>query len=372
MSICKNCGSKIEDGKAYCPYCGEPIKEGTEQENTQKNQYVSKVILEEKPKNFSKQTKRSKKFWITAIIALIILIIIVLILALGGQQKEGSAGNSKLKPRPTPKKITNNELYGENYKHYGTVGKLNEPTIFISIYASDSDNKWDFNKNEDVKRRDTSMKRFGRATDWIKDQANRYSANTDFYYNWKDDSALYQEMFIDAKGDHSDAETAAISKLKKKTLALTKKYKTKSVGYVFFYNTPKDSDDYSYTSARTAGESEEEYEYEYDYLSVYTGNEGDEKTSASYAQMILYTFGAPSMSEASSAIPQAFVDHLEETDSDDIMYGYMFDTGDRLKIDSEFTELDAYYTGLTNHSDTRDKWKLAKSIYEDIPNREKK
>ena len=69
---------------------------------------------------------------------------------------------------------------------------------------------------------------------------------------------------------------------------------------------------------------------------------------------MLHCFGAHDLYYAGEAIPQEYVDHLKATDSKDILY-MVYDSDE---IDLSFTELDAYYVGLTDSCADVEKWGL--------------
>ena len=79
------------------------------------------------------------------------------------------------------------------------------------------------------------------------------------------------------------------------------------------------------------------------------------------AHEIMHCFGAYDLYYASSAIPQAYVDHCRITDSNDIMYTVSLGT----TIPQLFTQLDAYYLGLVDSCDEVDTWGLGKSSFLD-------
>ncbi len=72
------------------------------------------------------------------------------------------------------------------------------------------------------------------------------------------------------------------------------------------------------------------------------------------------TFGAPDPYYANNVISQSYVDYCESITSGDIM----FSTYIGEHISNEFTELDAYYVGLTDSSETVEAWDLGLSEHE--------
>ena len=68
------------------------------------------------------------------------------------------------------------------------------------------------------------------------------------------------------------------------------------------------------------------------------------------------------LSYASDFVPQKYANHLKDIGSKDIMYTIDYSTPDT--IGEKFTELDAYYLGLTQSSADREKYGLAKSGFD--------
>ncbi len=81
-----------------------------------------------------------------------------------------------------------------------------------------------------------------------------------------------------------------------------------------------------------------------------------------YAHEILHLFGAPDLYEARQGITQEYVDHLEKTDSRDIMFNSYRGDWDSGRV--TFSELDAYYTGLTDRCEDVETYGLPKSQHD--------
>ena len=110
-----------------------------------------------------------------------------------------------------------------------------------------------------------------------------------------------------------------------------------------------------------------EYPYEMCYIYMFCDNE--EESPASIAHEILHLFGAPDLYSADTdgdnyGVPQELVDELERTQSNDIMYT-TYDAKKDIayydKITNDFTEVDAYYVGLTGSCDFVNEWNLQPS-----------
>ena len=92
---------------------------------------------------------------------------------------------------------------------------------------------------------------------------------------------------------------------------------------------------------------------------------GKETEPAVYAHEILHLYGANDLYYANDAITELYVEHCKQSNSNDIMYADYDITGKPApdRITNEYTELDAYYTGLTDTSREVEQWNLGKEVY---------
>ena len=70
---------------------------------------------------------------------------------------------------------------------------------------------------------------------------------------------------------------------------------------------------------------------------------------------MMHCFGAHDLYYANEFIPSEYVEHLESIYTNDIMYTVC----DSKEIFNDFSDLDAYYVGITDHCDEVEKWGLA-------------
>ncbi|MBQ6295566.1 MAG: hypothetical protein IJQ41_03200, partial [Firmicutes bacterium] len=84
--------------------------------------------------------------------------------------------------------------------------------------------------------------------------------------------------------------------------------------------------------------------------------------SSTYAHEILHLFGVPDLYKAGSLITQEYADHMaavtRTAPHPDIMYGGVAGWSVR---DHAFSEVDAYYAGLTDHCEDVEAYGLGKS-----------
>ena len=126
--------------------------------------------------------------------------------------------------------------------------------------------------------------------------------------------------------------------------------------YIFFFNTPTANGINPRTTDYKPGYKDVHVEL----INLYTGFASMTAPPSTYAHEILHTFGAEDLYYASPSIPQAYVDHLRQTGSRDIMYTVNSES----EITVELSELDAYYVGLTSRSSDAETWGLGASQHQ--------
>ena len=80
----------------------------------------------------------------------------------------------------------------------------------------------------------------------------------------------------------------------------------------------------------------------------------------SLAHEILHCFGAVDLYYSNDQITDEYVNYLSDIGSEDIMY-MVYDEPD--EVNEQFTELDAYYVGLTSYSSDAERFGLGKSAH---------
>lgn len=246
-----------------------------------------------------------------------------------------------------------------SWSNLGSAKELNGTTVIVSIYADDTNTSWGSN-NPEI---NDTLKYLGVACKWLEKQCANYGVTSKFVYDWSQDSDLYYTTTFptDMTAESDEPYDLQMEYVDKNidTNGLLSKYNADSIIYMLFFNTPDSS---QVTSATFVYEQDSSYEYEI--VSIFTHCDGYVEVPASYAHEIMHTFGAPDLYSADTdgtnyGIKQEYVTELENSNSNDIMYT-TFDaiTQDCYydKITNELTEIDAYYIGITDHSDVVDKW----------------
>ena len=243
----------------------------------------------------------------------------------------------------------------------GSAAKLTGKTVIVSIFANDSTTHWDFSLKADKDIVNTMHRHLGNATKWITKQCKRYDVTAEFVYDWKKNPDLYftydfgqTKLVRDDGSEYYTQEDYIEANIN--TQALLEKYDAENIIYIFYFNTPKDNTVNSWTISDQSGCYTE-------IINVFVRDDYSGgfyiMPASSFAHEMLHCYGAHDLYYASISIPQKFVDHMEKTRSKDIMYT----VGLGGSITQKFTELDAYYVGLTDSCDLVETWGLAPSSH---------
>lgn len=247
----------------------------------------------------------------------------------------------------------------------GSATKLSEKTVIVSIFANDSTTSWDFENRADMDMVNTMHRYLGNATSWIAKQCRAYDTTAEFVYDWKKNPDLYYtydfgqtRLVRPDGGGYYTQEDYILANIDSE--GLKKKYDANNIIYIFYFNTGTDNTVNSWCIS-------DQSDCYTEIVNVFIRDDYSGGTyimpASSMAHEILHCFGAYDLYYASEEIPQAYVDHLQKTGSRDIMYT----VGLGGAITQKFTELDAYYVGLTDSCDEVETWGLARSRHELAP-----
>ena len=150
------------------------------------------------------------------------------------------------------------------------------------------------------------------------------------------------------------------------TQKLLTKYKADNIIYNVYLNAPKSDKYRSYCHPSLYSEVSAGKYYPEICVFVPYGR-GRENTPAVFAHEMLHCFGAYDLYETNSQSPitQKYVDYLMSHNPNDLMNHCYFSDYDI--ITNEFSDVDAYYVGLTRSCSDVKKWGLGKSIFERFP-----
>lgn len=245
--------------------------------------------------------------------------------------------------------VDETDLYGG--KH-GTADTIIGRTLVVSIYADDATTSWNSLNEVDQYNMDDSLNNLKIATNWLEEQASKYNKKAEFIYNW----TKYPDLKYNAKfsnisfkennfGDYYTQSIWINNNID--ILSLKKKYQYDNIIFMFLFNMQSVEDTYPRSNAHNI-------EWDLDIINLFVQNNYYYSTSAVYAHEILHLFGVPDLYQVNSKINQKYVDYVHEFRNDDIMNW----TAETLEVTSTFSELDAYYAGLTNECDDVKKWGL--------------
>ncbi len=250
-----------------------------------------------------------------------------------------------------------------NSNDLGSAGELSGTTLLVAIFADDAHTDWNFNSARDKETRSLMRKHLGVAAKWLEQQCKAYGVTSRFVYDWEAYPDLYythdfgQTNLVVPEGleyweqvfyadDHIPSEQ------------LKSKYNAQNIVYLFYFNTDEQNTVNSWSLGDIRGLDTE-------IINIFVRDDlptGYYYMSASgLAHEILHSFGAHDLYYASKEIPQAYVDHCTNTNSNDIMYTI----SQGAEITQELSPLDAYYVGLTDYCALVDRWGLAKSTHDD-------
>lgn len=251
---------------------------------------------------------------------------------------------------------------------YGSAGKLDGKTVIVSIFADDRKTSW---KNTSQKDKDKILNYLGIAVDFLQKGSRKFGADATFIYDWKENADLYYEGRT--SGNLMDEESMdgygweLVHKLIDSENIL-KKYNAENIVYLCLVNSPASND---FTSCTRSYDEAGPYKYPYEICYMYTKIDGQDETPSGYAHEILHAFGAPDLYAAdyygdNYGITEKYVNWCKKNHSNDIMYTiYNKDTNasEYDFISNEFTELDAYYTGIAPSSEEVERWGFRKCLH---------
>lgn len=259
---------------------------------------------------------------------------------------------------------------------YGWAKRIEDKTVIVSVFADDADYSWGEEISDEMystaEYLDIAMEFLGR-------QLNRYGHETEYIYDWTNftdsdkgiDTDLFQRASFNVPLVGEKVNTKVIDEYMNSAQAkknkLLGKYNADNIIYLFFFNTPH-YNEISSTAYMWMQEGDPENEFVLIYNYVNFRQEGP----SAYLHEILHCFGAVDLYKTEGngydiKIPQEYVDRLAFRQSDDIMYTVYDQYENNMnynRVANEFSDVDAYYTGLLEECDEVERFGLGKSIYE--------
>ena len=249
-----------------------------------------------------------------------------------------------------------------NRDELGSGAELSGKILVVTIFTSDLKGSWDLSEKHDKDLRKTVWNDLDIATDFIEESAADYGRYVEFIWDFEQNKDLeYEaELSIDAfETLYSPSYTPFYETIDGlvPTDELMKKYGANGIVYFMFF------DDEFREDRRSCSRpyyGHPQYNYEVSFINM---NRADWVTRpSSVAHEMLHLFGAPDLYFANShnlGITQEYVDYIAESNLNDIMRIVSDpNTGSEYtdRIVNKITDITAYYVGLTDYSETVNKW----------------
>ena len=249
-----------------------------------------------------------------------------------------------------------------NRDELGSGAELSGKILVVTIFTSDLKGSWDLSEKHDKDLRQTVWNDLDIATEFIEDSAADYGRYVEFIWDFEKNKDLeYEaELSIDAfETLYSPSYTPFYETIDGlvPTDELMKKYGANGIVYFMFFDDEFQEDR---RSCSRPYYGHPKYNYEVSFINM--NRSFWETRPSSVAHEMLHLFGAPDLYFANShdlGITQEYVDYAAESNLNDIMRIVSDpETGVEYadRIVNKITDITAYYVGLTDYSETVDKW----------------
>ena len=255
----------------------------------------------------------------------------------------------------------------EAYLPLGNAGELEGRIVVFTVFASGTDYSWDFSRREDADARDRCLRDLSEAAAYLTEKAALYGKDAEFLCDWNADPALAAEYTADYPMANS-AKTKAVAYELATARELKEKYSADQVIYLFIVNSDYENEQRSHANSydpdKIEGKAALADLIEYVKIDLRYSREGEkwDAQSTTYAHEILHLFGVPDLYEAGPLITQEYADHMHAVmrtaQHPDIMYGGVAGWSAWAHA---FSDVDAYYAGLTDYCEDVEKYGLGKS-----------
>lgn len=254
---------------------------------------------------------------------------------------------------------THPAYYGGN----GTVKSIDGTTVVVSVFASDESSSWDWNNKDDLDTYSAAYWNLMEAGEWLESEAGRYGASTEIICDWMEYHELYHEAYfseqmLEEKTYTFDPMSDYVNRYID-SAGIVEKFNADSIAYIFYFNGNDNTDTWAYAYPVFSTVNVNNWQNEMILLNC--GNPSYIMKAATVAHELLHTFGLPDMYYANERITQDYVDYLGNINSDEIMFSHA--DWDYYDIQPHFTELDAYYLGLTSYAEDLYEWGLGSDVY---------
>lgn len=250
---------------------------------------------------------------------------------------------------------------------YGSSGKLDGTIAVVTILADDATGTWELSEDDDFQLYSQIYANLQIGCQWISEECARYGRNVSFVWDWvQHGDLIYQtalnmdisQNYVDAWRDVSEFIRTGID-----SEGIKASVGANGIIYMVCVDSPADNTEPSVTIRW-----ERDVPVEYETCLMMMRRNGYATAPAAFAHEMLHTFGAVDLYYAGKKeITQEYVDAVKASGLNDIMrVTWNPDTG-RYVYDcvlNEITDITAYYTGLTDYSETVSEWGFEESDYE--------
>ena len=245
----------------------------------------------------------------------------------------------------------------------GTAQFIGGKTILISIFVNNRHYKWDFKNSEDADVYSKLYYRLCTASEWIEEQAANWNVNSDIIWDWYNNDGLFYiteaDSALDGSTDSLYTKIYTWIQTHIDLENLVARYNADNAIFMFYVNSDSNNEDRSF-AYQFDYESLTDRQIGYEAVWFYTGYAGSTLGSSALAHEMLHCFGARDLYYSDDFITDAYVGYLKSMNSEDIMYT-IYDEPD--VIYEQFSELDAYYVGLTDSSSDAVQFGLGQSAH---------
>ena len=264
---------------------------------------------------------------------------------------ESSESSSQTQESSSHSQETSTSVTEERKKpNLGTAGEIGGRTVLVAIFVNNTRYSWDFNDPTDLETYSHLYYRLKTAAEWIEDQAAAWGTQTEIIWDWYNNPDLYYVADFNSPldGPTSSRYREVYGWLVENVdaNALLDEYQADNILFFWYVDTTLDEEENSFA-----------FQFDFSYLTDsqvgYEGmwfnvrHDGFEMGAPTLAHEMLHCFGAVDLYYTNEWITQEYMDYLRSSGSEDIMY-MVHDSPD--EILEYFSELDAYYVGLTDYS----------------------
>lgn len=245
----------------------------------------------------------------------------------------------------------------------GTARFIGGKTILISVFVNNARHKWDFEDASDMEAYSRLYYRLQTASEWIEAQAASYNVSSDIVWDWYNNEGLLYvtdtDSDLDGAMDSLYPKVASWISTHVDLEKLISKYGADNAIFMYYIKTDPNEEQPSFA-----------FQFDFDFLTdqqvgyegvwFNIGYNGNTLGASCLAHEILHCFGAVDLYFSNKQITDEYVNFLRSNGSEDIMY-MIYDMPDT--VSEQFSELDAYYVGLTSYSADAERFGLGQSAH---------